>query len=146
MFSLISMKLCKKSLKGKIGNKFIKTGKLSMNYRNLDSYHYFSTTEFLPGFCSKLNLFPPPPGGGAFGQNIYPWYMMMTQYKEEILFWITSNCGVRQRMQNTQKNHQIVCRNRKITNNGRWVVNFQKPVNRQLPQWVLYKYLAMKDK
>ena len=49
-----------------------KQGKYPWITGTLTVYHYFSSTEFLPCFFFKLNLFLLP--GGAFGQNIYPWH------------------------------------------------------------------------
>ena len=45
-----------------------KTGKISMNYRNVDRLSFFCSNWISSLFFSKLNF----RGRGAFGQNIYP--------------------------------------------------------------------------
>ena len=49
-----------------------------MNYRNVDSLSLFFSNWISSLFFSKLNF--SPPGGGAFGQNIYPWMQYYGQY------------------------------------------------------------------
>ena len=56
-----------------------KQGKYPWITGTLTDYHYFSPTEFLSCFFSKLNLFRPP-RGGAFGQNIYPWHIWQIKF------------------------------------------------------------------
>ena len=70
------MKLCKKSwnlqLKRKIVKKFLKAGKMSMNYINIDNLSLFFSNWISSLLFSKLNLFPSPGGGGRFWPKYIP--------------------------------------------------------------------------
>ena len=64
IFTLISMKFCKKSwnlqLKEKVGKKFIKNRENSYEFQeHLTVYHYFFPTEFLPCFFPSWIYSPP---------------------------------------------------------------------------------------
>ena len=77
-FSMYCMKLCKNiwnwKIKEKIVKKFIKT--ININ-ESLTIHHWFSLTKFLPFFQNEF--IPPTSEGGAFGQNIYPCLVILSQ-------------------------------------------------------------------
>ena len=64
---------------------------MSMKDMNIDNFYFFSGTEFLPYFFRVE--FIPQWGGGAFGQNIYPWFILIgltiyAQCVNNIFYWL----------------------------------------------------------
>ena len=60
-------------IEGEIGKKFIKNGEnIHELQKRWQIIIIFLQLNFFPVFL-QVEFIPPPGGGGAFGQNIYPW-------------------------------------------------------------------------